>query len=87
MKLSRSIDRDAYKPIVCLEKTAPFIGQQSAIGLQSIINSATTSIFLLQGHSLLIERKRSKCRLTTMPSEEHFIHCLRFNVFFDEAFQ
>ena len=34
MKSFRTIDRDAYKPIVRLQKTAPFIGKQRAVSLQ-----------------------------------------------------
>ena len=43
----RTIDRDAYQPMVLGEKLAPFIGQQRAVGLNYVVDAPASSILLL----------------------------------------
>ena len=56
MKLLWPINRHTYKPIVLVQKLAPLVGKQCAIGLYGVVDASATSIFLLQLDSLTKER-------------------------------
>lgn len=48
----RTIDRDAYQPMVLGEKLAPFIGQQRAVGLNYVVDAPASSILCCRDKAL-----------------------------------
>ena len=87
MKFLRTINRDAYQKIVLAKELTPFICQQCTVGLNAIINRTASGIFLLKFHRLFIKRQGAHQGFTSMPSEQHLRHGLRFNIFFYEFLQ
>ena len=47
VEVLRTVDGDAYEPVVLFQKPAPLIGEQSAVGLDGIGDVAATGILLL----------------------------------------
>ncbi len=46
--LLRAVYADAHQPVVVMQKLAPLVGEQGAIGLYHIVDMPSTSIALLQ---------------------------------------
>ena len=55
VKLLWAVDRYAHKPVVVLEKSAPFVGEQCAVGLDGIVDYQSAAIFFLQLDNLFVE--------------------------------
>ena len=54
-----------------MQEIAPLLGEQRAIGLDTIVNDMVSRIFTLQADCMTIERERTQHRLTAMPREQH----------------
>ena len=50
VKFLRSINRNAYQPVIFSEELAPFIGQHGSVGLDAVIDRSSAGVFLLQFH-------------------------------------
>ena len=65
----RAVDGDAHQETVLAQKLTPFVSQQGAVRLQTIVDLSSAGIFLLQFQSLAIEREGAQQRLSAMPGE------------------
>lgn len=73
--------------MVVFQESAPLLRHQSAVGLYAVVDGAPLGVFLLKLHGSLVEGERAHERLSPVPCEHHLRHCLRLDVFPDEAFQ
>ena len=71
--------------MVVMQKPAPLIGEQGAVGLYHIIYMPATGIALLKLHGLLIKRQGAQHGLSPMPGEEHAVGCLRLDIHLHKA--
>ena len=69
MQMLGAVDADTDAEMVVAEEAAPVVGEQRAIGLQGVENAATSTILLLQLHSLLEEGNACEGGLATVPGE------------------
>ena len=76
MKLLWSVDGNSYQPVVVVKEPAPFIGEHCSVRLNTVVDGTSASIFLLQFHSLFIERKRAHQCFSPVPGEKHLWHGL-----------
>ena len=83
----RPVDGYADQEVVLAQELAPLIRQQRTVGLQTVVNMATTGIAPLQFQSPTIEADRPQQRFTAMPGEEHLGQGLGLNVLPHEVFQ
>ena len=47
VKLLRPVNRNTYQPVIVVEKTAPVIGQESSVGLNTVVDCSASCIFSL----------------------------------------
>lgn len=66
----RAIDRDAHQPTVVMEKPAPFVVEQGAIGLDTIAHTSAFGISTLIVQRFAIETNRPQQRFSPMPGED-----------------
>ena len=76
VKFLRSINRNAYQPVIFSEELAPFIGQHGSVGLDAVIDRSSAGVFLLQFHSLFVEGERAHKCFSSVPGEKHLRHGL-----------
>lgn len=82
-----AVDRYAYKPVVFLEKAAPFVGEQSSVGLDGVFYRHSAAIFLLEFYGTFIEVDVAEQALASVPAEQHVGAGLGLDILADELFQ
>ncbi len=87
VKALRTVDGHAYKKSIVTEKTTPFIGNQGAVGLKTVVYMPARGIALLQSERTPIERQRTKKGFAAMPGEQHFTGCLRLDILAGKQFK
>ena len=87
MKLLWPVDGNAYQPIVFTEELAPFIGQESAVRLNTIFDGSTSRITLLKLYHPFVEGEGAHQCFASVPGEHHLWHGLRADVLTDELLQ
>ena len=83
----RPVNADADQEVVLSEKLAPLIGEQGAIGLQTVVNVPSVSVPLLQLQCACIIADGQKQGLAAMPGEENLGLRLSLYVLPNEFFQ
>ena len=73
--------------MVLCKELAPFVGEESAVGLDDIINLFAVGILLLKRQRLLVEVDGAHQRLTSVPGKEHLRHGLCLDVLPGELLQ
>lgn len=76
MELLRPVYGDTHQPVVLLEEPAPFVGEQRAVGLYTVVDGASVGVFPLQFHGSFVERERTHQCLSAVPSEQYLGHSL-----------
>ena len=87
VELLRAVDADADKPMVVVEESAPLIGKQRTVGLQTVLDNASARVLTLQCQGTLVEADGAHQGFTAVPSEEHLWLCLRLNILTNEGFE
>ena len=85
--LLRSVDGNAYQPMVLCKEFTPFISEKCTISLDDVINLFSVGVFFLKRQRFLVEIDGSHQRLTSMPSEKHLRHGLCLDVLSGELLQ
>ena len=85
--LFRAVDGDAHQEAVLCQETAPIVGEQGAIRLQSVLNLLARRVLLLQCQRLFVENARTHQRFPTVPSEEHTVSGLNGDVIVNVALE
>ena len=77
----RTIDAQPNQELVVAQKRVPVVIQQSAIGLEVVLDVQTrTLVFLFECDHLLEESDAQQGRFATLPGEYDFVAALGFNV-------
>ena len=85
--LLRSVDGNAYQPMVLCKELAPLVGEESAVGLDDIVYLFAVGILLLKRQRLPVEVDGTHQRLASVPGKEHLGHGLCLDVLPGELLQ
>lgn len=59
---------------------APLVGEEGAVGLETVVDEVALSVLALEGDDALVEAERAHERFAAVPGKEHLGLGLRFNV-------
>ena len=75
-----TVYRHPHQHVVTLEECRPFIVNQRAVGLKTVVDCPPPAILLLQSDSLLVETDRAHQWFSSMPGKENLVHGLRLDI-------
>ena len=78
--LFRAVDGDTHQKLVFCQETTPIVGEQGAVGLQSVLNLLVRRVLLLQCQRFFVESARAHQRFSAVPREEHAVSGLNGDV-------
>ena len=87
MEVGRAVDGYAHQPVIVMEKAAPLLIKEGAVGLQTVEYGASVAVALLKLHSLAVKIEGAYGGFAAMPRKHDFSGSLSLDIAAREQFK